>query len=93
MLEYQDFADRTGQEFSLQTSGFEAAVRLADCTPTGADGDTSSFSLTFTSESDVPIGQGSYSVSGAGFGPELIFLVPIGNGNEWEAVFNRRSPA
>jgi hypothetical protein len=92
MPEYQDFADRVGQRFIVQTPGAEVLTRLASCTVTGADGDTKSFTLTFTSESDGPIGQGSYFVTGADFGPELIFLVPISNGNEWEAVFNRQSP-
>jgi hypothetical protein len=91
MSEFQDFADRVGQHFTVQTPAAELPAILASCTATGPAGDSSSFTLTFTSDSDVSIGQGNYSVAGAGFGPELIFLVPIGNGSEWEAVFNRRS--
>lgn len=92
MPDYRDFIDRVGQQFTLQTPDTEVPAVLANCTTIGSDGDTSSYALTFTSESDASISQGNYSVSGAGLGPELIFLVPVGNGHEWEAIFNRRLP-
>ncbi len=89
MIGPSDFAGRVGQTFTADTPHGPAELVLSECQLTGTDGDTGSFVLTFTSGPDMPIEQGSYPLSTAGFGPELIFLVPV-RPAVYEAVFNRQ---
>lgn len=92
MITFEDFHRLLGAEFSAQTPGGPVPLRLTECVLTGPNGDTDSFSLTFTSGPDMPIGQDSYQLSAPGFGPELVFLVPISRtaaGAQYQAVFHR----
>lgn len=94
MLKYHDFLPLVGRDLAAQTETGSVPLTLRECAATGPAGDIDSFSLIFTATPDQPLEQGSYLVSGDGFGPEPIFLVPIGpgpGGLDYQAVFNRRS--
>jgi hypothetical protein len=89
---YQNYADRLGTEFHIQLSdGSQAPLVLTDCTASGP----TSFALTFKAGPQAPIEQASYSLTADGFGPELVFLVPLrlrpndsDHPLEYHAVFN-----
>ena len=71
---YADYADRLNTEFSMQLpDGGQAPLVLIECTAMSP----TSFALTFKAAPSAPIEQGSYSITADGFGPELIFLVPL----------------
>jgi len=94
---FEDFHRLVDQQFQLELpGGGSAPLVLTDCRATGPGGSTSSFALTFKAGPDAPIEQSSYLVSADGFGPEPIFLVPVGQRSgdtdfplEYEAIFNR----
>lgn len=92
MITFDDFKARVGREFQAATESGPVTLQLTTCQTLTPNGDTHSFSLTFTSGTDTPIGQGSYHLSAAGFGPELIFLVPTGidaGAMQYQALFHR----
>jgi len=92
VITFDDFQARVGQEFQAATEAGPVTMQLTECQTLTPNGDANSFSLTFTSATDTPIGQGSYHLSAAGFGPELIFLVPTGvdaGGKHYQALFHR----
>src|SRR3954453_16677178 len=71
---YQDYADRLDTEFSMQLpDGSQAPLGLIECSATSP----TSFALTFKAGPRAPIEQASYSITADGFGPELVFLVPL----------------
>ncbi len=80
------------QPFSMRLpDGSQVALRLQECSVSGADADPSAFALTFAAGSDGPLEQSTYPLSAAGFGPVPIFLVPLRqlpDGVEYQAVFN-----
>jgi hypothetical protein len=94
-LGYADFADRIGADFALRLpDGDHAPLVLTDCTAAGPG----TFSLTFKAGPGAPIYQASYQLSADGFGPELIFLVPVAHRPddpefplEYQAIFNSSS--
>jgi len=78
VITYADFARRTGQRFRLQhPDGSATPAILVECQAMAVESPETSFSLTFMAGPDTPIEQASFTVSGADFGPESIFLVPI----------------
>lgn len=91
-LGYVDFAVRVGTDFALHLPDGEwAALVLTECTADGAG----SFSLIFKAGPGAPIEQATYQLSGDGFGPEPVFLVPVGQRPEdsqfpleYQAIFN-----
>jgi hypothetical protein len=88
---YADFADRVDTEFVMQLpSGGQASLVLTECA-----GQPHAFSLSFKAGPQAPREQGLYQLSAAGFGPELLFLVPVGLRPhdsdfplEYQAIFN-----
>jgi hypothetical protein len=71
---YQDYADRLDTEFSMQLpDGSQGPLVLIECSATSP----TSFALTFKAGPQAPIEQASYSITADGFGPELVFLVPL----------------
>ena len=71
---YQDYADRLDTEFQMQLpDGSQSPLVLIECTATSP----TSFALTFKAGPQAPIEQASYSITADGFGPELVFLVPL----------------
>jgi hypothetical protein len=95
-LGYPDFAHRVGTDFALHLpDGDKAPMVLTECR---ADG-PGSFSLIFKADPRAPIEQAIYRLSAHGFGPEPIFLVPVGHRPndgqfplEYHAVFNSAPP-
>jgi hypothetical protein len=89
---YADFVDRIGADFALHLpDGDHARLVLTDCTAAGPG----TFSLKFKAGPRAPIDQASYQLSADGFGPELIFLVPVAHRPndpqfplEYQAIFN-----
>jgi hypothetical protein len=94
-LGYADFAERVGAEFVLHLpDGDRAPLVLSECT---ADR-PGSFSLMFKAGPQAPAEQSLYELSADGFGPELIFLVPVRQRPndsdfplEYQAIFNSTS--
>jgi hypothetical protein len=91
-LSYGDFAGLVGTDFALHLpDGGHAPLVLTECTASTPD----SFSLIFKAGTQAPAEQGLYQLSADGFGPDLIFLVPIGRRPndsdfplEYQAIFN-----
>jgi hypothetical protein len=88
---YADFASRVDSDFVMQLPGGEQArLVLTDCT-----GEARAFSLIFKAGPRAPREQGSYQLSADGFGPEVVFLVPVAVRPhdsdfplEYQAIFN-----
>jgi hypothetical protein len=91
-LGYADFAKRLGAEFALHLpDGARAPLVLTEC----EEGRPGSFSLIFKAGPQAPAEQALYQLSADGFGPELIFLVPVRHRPhdsdfplEYQAIFN-----
>jgi hypothetical protein len=89
---YQTYADRVGTEFVLQLpDGDCAPLVLTECTA----GYPGSFSLIFKAGPQAPREQALYQLSADGFGPEVVFLVPVALRPhdsdfplEYQAIFN-----
>jgi hypothetical protein len=89
---YQEYADRLGTEFRMELpDGSQAPLVLIECSATSP----TSFALTFKAGSGAPNAQASYSITADGFGPELVFLVPLrlrpndsDHPLEYHAIFN-----
>ena len=89
---YTDFAERVGTDFALQLpDGDQVPLVLIECTA----GNSHSFSLIFKAGPRAPREQALYQLSADGFGPEVLFLVPIAlrpNDSdfplEYQAIFN-----
>jgi hypothetical protein len=88
-----EFAGRLGTVFRAQhEDGSCQQLRLVECTPAVTAGDQRSFSLRFIATPDLPPRQATYLLSCAGFGPEPVFLVPVGrsaDGVDYQAIFNQ----
>lgn len=92
---YADFAERVGDDFVLHLpDGDRAPLVLTECT---ADR-PGSFALLFKAGPPAPAEQSLYELSADGFGPELIFLVPVRQRPndsdfplEYQAIFNSTS--
>ncbi|QGN34365.1 hypothetical protein [Microlunatus sp. Gsoil 973] len=93
---YPHFAARVGTGFALHLpDGDTAPLVLTECTTSGPG----SFSLIFKAGPRAPIEQANYQLSADGFGPEPVFLVPIGQRPndaqfplEYQAIFNSVPP-
>lgn len=73
MSGYTDFADRVDTDFTMQLAGgAQVPLVLTECT-----GEPHAFSLIFKAGSGAPQEQGLYQLSADGFGPEVVFLVPV----------------
>lgn len=89
---YDDFAARVGTAFVLHLpGGGRAPLVLDECTSSGPG----AFSLIFRAGPLAPNAQALYELSADGFGPELIFLVPVGRRPDdaefpllYQAIFN-----
>jgi hypothetical protein len=89
---YTDYAERVGSDFALELpDGDQVPLVLTECSPAGPN----AFSLIFKAGPKAPREQALYQLSADGFGPELLFLVPIGlrpNDSdfplEYQAIFN-----
>jgi len=89
---YADFAERVGADFVLQLpDGGQAALVLTDCTASSPH----SFSVSFKAGPQAPREQRLYQLTADGFGPEPVFLVPVGLRpndpefpSEYQAIFN-----
>lgn len=89
---YADFAGRVDTDFALQLpDGRQARLVLTECTASGPQ----SFSLIFKAGPQAPPEQGLYRLSADGFGPEVVFLVPVASRPndsdfplEYQAIFN-----
>ncbi|MFL6161774.1 MAG: DUF6916 family protein [Jatrophihabitantaceae bacterium] len=89
---YQAYADRVDTEFQLRLpDGDHAQLVLIECTASSP----TSFALTFKAGPRAPIEQASYWLTADGFGPELVFLVPLRHRPndsdyplEYHAIFN-----
>jgi hypothetical protein len=94
-LGYAEFAGRVGAEFVLHLpDGNSAPLVLTECTDSGRD----YFSLIFKAGPQAPAEQALYQLSADGFGPELVFLVPVRQRPndsdfplEYQAIFNSMS--
>ena len=88
---YADFADRVDTDFVMQLAdGSQVPLVLTACA-----GQPHTFSLSFKAGPAAPPEQGQYQLSADGFGPELLFLVPVALRPhdpefplEYQAVFN-----
>ena len=88
---YADFVDRVGSDFVMRLSdGSQLPLVLTECA-----GEPSSYSLLFKAAPQAPREQGLYRLSADGFGPEVVFLVPVAlrpNDSdfplEYQAIFN-----
>jgi len=70
---YADFADRVDTDFVMQLpDGNQVPLVLTECS-----GEPHSYSLLFKAGSRGPREQGLYRLSADGFGPEVVFLVPV----------------
>ncbi len=91
-MSYSEFTERVGTEFVLHLpDGAQAPMVLTECTATGPE----FFSLIFKAGPPAPIEQSIYAVSADGFGPDLVFLVPVRQRPndsdfplEYQAIFN-----
>jgi len=91
-LGYAEFADRLGTDFALRLPGGDRVpLVLIECTA-AAQG---SFSLIFKAGPGAPAEQAIYELAAEGFGPEAIFLVPVGRRPhdaqfplEYQAIFS-----
>lgn len=91
-LGHADFADLVGADFALHLpDGANVPLVLTECTAGGP----AAFALTFKAGPRAPAEQGSYQLSGPGFGPEPVFLVPVAQRPndaqfplEYQAIFN-----
>jgi hypothetical protein len=89
---YANFAERVGSDFVMHLpDGGQVPLVLTDCTA----GSPHSFSLSFKAGPRAPREQQLYQLTAAGFGPELVFLVPVAfRPNdpefplEYQAIFN-----
>jgi uncharacterized protein DUF6916 len=88
---YADFAERVGNDFVMHLPDGQVPLVLTECTAGGPN----TFSLAFKAGPRAPQVQGLYKLSADGFGPELLFLVPVGlrpNDSdfplEYQAIFN-----
>ena len=89
---YADFAERVGTDFALHLpDGAQARLVLTECTASGPH----HFSLIFKAGPQAPIEQALYQLSADGFGPEVVFLVPVRQRPndsdfplEYQAIFN-----
>jgi hypothetical protein len=89
---YREYVDRLDTEFSMQLpDGGQVPLVLIDCTATSP----TSFALTFKAGPGAPTEQASYAITADGFGPELVFLVPLrlrpsdsDHPLEYHAIFN-----
>src|SRR6185437_36359 len=88
---YADFTGRVDTGFVMQLpDGGQVPLVLTECT-----GQPHSFSLSFKAGPQAPREQGTYQLSADGFGPEVVFLVPVAlrpNDSdfplEYQAIFN-----
>jgi len=98
-LTHATFAPLVGSRFTLrvsENSTIEVELTQAETLPlrAGRNGQMPSrapFALIFRGPREFVLGQRIYSLEREGFGPEGIFLVPIGpdaHGQQYEAVFN-----
>lgn len=90
-LGYADFAERVDTDFVMQLpDGTQVPLVLTECLA-----GPHSFSLSFKAGPQAPPAQGLYLLSADGFGPEVVFLVPVAlrpNDSdfplEYQAIFN-----
>jgi hypothetical protein len=98
-LTHATFASLVGSRFTLrvsETSAIEVELIQADKLPAyaGRNGQSPKrepFALVFRGPREFVLQQRIYSIAQAAFGPEDLFLVPIGpdeSGQRYEAVFN-----
>ena len=88
---YADFAERVDTDFVMHLpDGEQVRLVLTECA-----GGPPSFSLIFKAGPQAPQEQGLYRLSADGFGPEVVFLVPVAlrpNDSdfplEYQAIFN-----
>jgi hypothetical protein len=88
---YADFVDRVDTGFVMQLSdGHQVPLVLTECA-----GKPAAFSLSFKAGPQAPREQGLYQLSADGFGPEVVFLVPVTLRShdtdfplEYQAIFN-----
>lgn len=88
---YADFADRLDTDFTMQLSDdHQVRLVLTECA-----GVPHAFSLSFKAGPQAPREQGLYRLSADGFGPEVVFLVPVTLRShdpdfplEYQAIFN-----
>src|SRR5690349_18381415 len=89
---YADYAERVDTDFVMHLpDGNQVPLVLTECTAAGPH----SFSLLFKAAPQAPQEQGLYQLSADGFGPEMVFLVPVAlrpNDSdfplEYQAIFN-----
>jgi len=88
---YAHFIDRVDTSFTMQLSdGGQVPLVLTECV-----GVPDAFSLSFKAGPQAPREQGLYQLSADGFGPEVVFLVPVTLRShdsdfplEYQAIFN-----
>ena len=91
MLDFADFANRVDTDFVMHLpDGAQVPLVLTECV-----GVQYQFSLNFKAGSQAPREQGLYQLSADGFGPEVVFLVPVALRShdsdfplEYQAIFN-----
>jgi hypothetical protein len=95
---YDDFADRTGEQFRVRLPEHELTLALSAVTPgpatgggTGPDGaERQQFSLVFRGPADPQLSQGIWELEHDTMGELTLFLVPLGpdgEGPRYEAAF------
>jgi hypothetical protein len=94
LLTIDMFSDKIGHAFVVEEAGIPPLeLKLAEVKPLQnfAAAARAPFSLLFTSQGDLMLRQGTYSLRQATLGLQSIFLVPVarqGNVVTYEAVFN-----